>query len=144
MRGCGFRAVVIVGDGAPAGAPPRRLAPREKSVMMDAMNRHRRSSFRRTAMIAAGPAIRLITSMIWILSTDRSRPIARIEMPNGPIVVEIPATPAARAAGLSNRDELQGIDGSDGTHLEGTRFGWRECDSHSTLFGLIRTAVSSP
>jgi uncharacterized membrane protein (UPF0127 family) len=76
---------------------------------MDGMNRHARSSFRRT-VIAAGIVIPLI-AMVWMRFTDRTVPTARIETPNGPIVVEIAATPASRSAGLSNRDELQGTDG---------------------------------
>lgn len=78
--------------------------------MMDGMNRHARSWFRRS-VIGAGIAIPLITAFVWMRSTERTWPTARIETANGPIVVEIAATPAARAAGLSNRDELHGVDG---------------------------------
>jgi uncharacterized membrane protein (UPF0127 family) len=79
-------------------------------VIMDGMNRHAGAWFWRS-VIAAGIAIPLITALVWMRSTERTLPRARIETPNGPIVVEIAATPAARAAGLSNRDELHGVDG---------------------------------
>jgi uncharacterized membrane protein (UPF0127 family) len=49
--------------------------------------------------------------LVWIRSTERTLPRSRIDTPNGPIVVEIADTPAARAAGLSNRDDLHGVDG---------------------------------
>jgi uncharacterized membrane protein (UPF0127 family) len=79
-------------------------------VIMAAMNRHARSSFRRW-VIAVGVAIPLITALVWMQSTERTMPTARIETPNGPIIVEIAATPAARAAGLSNRNEPLRVDG---------------------------------
>lgn len=77
---------------------------------MDGMNRHTRAWFRRS-LIAAGIAIPLTTALVWMRSPERTLPTVRIETPNGPIVVEMAATPAARAAGLSNRDELHGVDG---------------------------------
>jgi uncharacterized membrane protein (UPF0127 family) len=73
------------------------------------MNRHARSSFWRT-VIAAGIVLPMIV-MIWMWFTDRTLPTARIETPRGTNVVEIAATPSARSAGLSNRDDLHGADG---------------------------------
>ena len=77
---------------------------------MAGMNRIARASFRRS-VIAGGIAIALIIGVFWMQSEDRTLPIARIETPSGPLVVEIAATPASRSAGLSNRHELRGIDG---------------------------------
>jgi uncharacterized membrane protein (UPF0127 family) len=77
---------------------------------MDTMNPHARQGLRRT-LIAAGIAIPLMAAMIWIRSANRVLPTARIETPHGTIVVEIAATPAARSAGLSNRNELHSTDG---------------------------------
>jgi uncharacterized membrane protein (UPF0127 family) len=74
------------------------------------MNPHARQRLRPT-LIAAGIAIRLMTAMIWVRSANRAPPTARIETPHGTIVVEIAATPAARSAGLSNRNELHSTDG---------------------------------
>jgi hypothetical protein len=68
-------------------------------IIMDGMNRHARSWFRRS-VIAAGIAIPLITAFVWMRSTQRTLPTARIETPNGPIVVEI-ADHTRRAGGRS-------------------------------------------
>lgn len=100
----------MTGSGACLSGPWADLACREKLVIMDGMNRHTPAWFRRS-LIAAGIAMPLTTALVWMRSTERTLPTARIETPNGPIVVEMAATPAARAAGLSNRDELHGVDG---------------------------------
>jgi hypothetical protein len=67
---------------------------------MDPMSPRARQGLRRT-LIAAGIAILLMTALIWMRSADRVLPpTARIETPHGTVLMEIAATPAARAAGL--------------------------------------------
>lgn len=55
-------------------------------------------------------ALALIGSAIWISIDRRNVATVRLESPNGTLVVEVATTPAARSAGLSNRESLN-VDG---------------------------------
>jgi uncharacterized protein len=61
--------------------------------------------------IAGGVAVPLAIATFW-MGVDRGRlPTMSIETPGGRILVEVANKPAARAAGLSDRDALNGVDG---------------------------------
>jgi uncharacterized membrane protein (UPF0127 family) len=65
---------------------------------------------RRTAFVAA-TITALATAAFLGFTQERGRRVSQINTPSGTMVVEIADTPAARSAGLSNRDELRDIDG---------------------------------
>lgn len=62
------------------------------------------------AVVAGILTAAVIMSVIWISVERRRLPTVRLESPNGPLVVEVATTPAARAAGLSMRPRLD-VDG---------------------------------
>jgi uncharacterized membrane protein (UPF0127 family) len=69
-----------------------------------------RSTLRR-AVLGGSLSLALVTAVVWT-TIERPKPAAvRLDMPNGAIVVEVADAPAARSAGLSNRESLAGIDG---------------------------------
>lgn len=62
------------------------------------------------AVVVSALALALITWATWMVIERRRLPTARIESPNGTLVVEVAKTPGARSAGLSNRERLN-VDG---------------------------------
>jgi uncharacterized membrane protein (UPF0127 family) len=62
------------------------------------------------AVVGGGVSLALLTAVIWTTIDRRDRPTT-IETPDGTIVVEVADTPAARSAGLSNREKLARFDG---------------------------------
>jgi uncharacterized protein len=77
---------------------------------MDLMKGKDRRSLRR-AVVGAAVALALLTAAIWTAIDRREVLTMQLETPSGTIVVEVAETPAARSAGLSNRESLIGIDG---------------------------------
>ena len=77
---------------------------------MDLMRWRDRPSLRR-AVTGAAVALALLTAGIWTAIDRRELPTTKLETPGGTIAVEIADTPAARSAGLSNRQSLSGVDG---------------------------------
>lgn len=69
-----------------------------------------RPSLRR-ALVGAAVALALLTAAIWTAIERDKLPTMHLETPSGTIVVEVADTPAARSAGLSNREGLSGVDG---------------------------------
>lgn len=65
----------------------------------------------RLALVGGGLSVALIMAVIWPTLDRRKPPTTQLETRNGVLVVEIANTPGARAAGLSNRQTLAGIDG---------------------------------
>jgi uncharacterized membrane protein (UPF0127 family) len=63
------------------------------------------------ASVAAAIIVALIVAVIWMTVDRRNRPTVLIETPNGVVLVELANTPAARSAGLSNRQRLEDIEG---------------------------------
>jgi uncharacterized membrane protein (UPF0127 family) len=60
--------------------------------------------------VAMGMVAAVGVAAVFTLTGERLR-ISQVDTPAGTIIVEIADTPAARAAGLSNRDTLSDIDG---------------------------------
>lgn len=77
---------------------------------MELMHWKDRPSLRR-AVVGAAVALALLTAAIWTTIDRRELPTMQLETPSGTIVVEVADTPAARLAGLSNRERLSGVDG---------------------------------
>jgi uncharacterized membrane protein (UPF0127 family) len=69
-----------------------------------------RSTLRRV-VIGGGLSLALLTAVVWTTIERRKPPAVRLDTPDGAIVVEVADAPAARSAGLSNRESLVGIDG---------------------------------
>jgi uncharacterized membrane protein (UPF0127 family) len=62
-------------------------------------------------VIGTGIAVALGIAAFWMhIGSDRL-PSVTLETPNGRILVGVADTPAARSAGLSNRDALNAVDG---------------------------------
>jgi uncharacterized protein len=95
--------------------------------------------------IAAGIAVPLAIATFWIRVDNGRLPTMSLETPHGRILVEVADKPAARSAGLSNRDALNGVDGlllkwdAPGRHpiwMPGMRFSldlvWIDADGRVT------------
>lgn len=65
----------------------------------------------RRGVVGAAVALALLTAAIWTAMDRRELPTMQVVTPSGTIVVELADTPAARSAGLSNRERLTGVDG---------------------------------
>ena len=65
----------------------------------------------RRTLVPIALVLALVVAIVWTSLENRRLPVIQLETPAGGISVEVANTPAARAAGLSNRDRLQGIDG---------------------------------
>jgi uncharacterized membrane protein (UPF0127 family) len=65
----------------------------------------------RRPLIGAGIVVALVVALVWMRLDQSDLPTMRIATPGGVIEVEVADTPAARSAGLSNRDALKGIEG---------------------------------
>ena len=65
----------------------------------------------RLAVIGGVLGATLLTAVIWTVVDSRRIQTMLLETPKGSIVVEVADTPAARSAGLSNREGLAEFDG---------------------------------
>jgi uncharacterized membrane protein (UPF0127 family) len=65
----------------------------------------------RRAAGGAAVALALLAAGIWTAVDRRELRSMKLETPHGTIAVEVADTPAARSAGLSNRESLGGVDG---------------------------------
>ncbi len=70
----------------------------------------RAKSWRR-AVVGVAVTLGLLTAAIWTAIDRRELLTTQLDTPSGTIVVEVAETPAARSAGLSNREGLMGVDG---------------------------------
>jgi uncharacterized membrane protein (UPF0127 family) len=110
---------------------------------MDPMKQTDRGRLRR-ALVGAGIVVSVVFAMIWMSIEKQGLPTMPIETPGGVILGEVADTPAARSAGLSNRDAISGIDAlllkwqGPGRHpiwMAGIRFSldlvWIDADGHA-------------
>src|SRR5919106_1278962 len=64
----------------------------------------------RRTVVRVGITALSVAAFLTLIQQRQSR-VSQIITPGATLVVEVADTPAARSAGLSNRDELRGIDG---------------------------------
>jgi uncharacterized membrane protein (UPF0127 family) len=62
-------------------------------------------------LVGAASSLALMTAVIWTTIERRKVPTVQLETPNRTIVVEVTDAPAARSAGLSNRESLDRVNG---------------------------------